>query len=226
MSDRQAKILITLTGPSLSGKSTLEKMLSENGCEHLVSTTTRHPRAGEEHGEHYYFVSKEEFERGIREDNFIENIHFDGNYYGVSKDEAERAFKKGKPAVVVCEPNGAKQMHAYAQKEGWECVRVFVNNPKELLVERFLERFKNDEKATPKRYASRLQQMMGKEQQEWVEPALNGSAPYEMVIPSFAPESQEDALRAVLKKVEDIQAAQKTNPGSPSGSKKRGAACR
>lgn len=202
---QEAKILITLTGPSLSGKSTLESLLAKNGCEHLVSTTTRAPRAGEENGTHYHFIDKATFESGMRSGDFIEHIHFDGNYYGVSKAEAERAFQKGKPAVVVCEPNGAKQMHAYAQKEGWECVRVFVNNPKELLVERFLERFKNDEKATAQRYASRLGQMMGKEQTEWVEPALNGKTPYEMVIPSFTAENQMAAVKAVQEKIETIQ---------------------
>lgn len=210
--NQQSKILVTLTGPSLSGKSTLERLLADNGCEALVSTTTRHPRAGEENGKHYHFISKADFESQLKSGAFIEHVHFDGNFYGVGRKEAEEAFKKGKPAVVVCEPNGARQMHAYAKKEGWTCVRVFVNNSKDLLIERFLDRFKNDEKATPARYASRLRQMMEKEQSEWVEPALSGGTPYEMVVPSFTNENQDQVMGEVMDRIKSLQNGAEAKP--------------
>jgi guanylate kinase len=78
-------LLVVLSGPSGVGKGTVRKALFEMEGHDLVysiSMTTRSPREGEVDGEDYYFVSKEEFERRIREDQFIEYAEFVGNYYG------------------------------------------------------------------------------------------------------------------------------------------------
>ena len=50
----------------------------------LTADTTRQMRAGEVDGKSYHFVSREEFERLIREDAFLEYAQFGGNYYGTS----------------------------------------------------------------------------------------------------------------------------------------------
>lgn len=191
-------VLISITGPSLTGKSNFERLMVERGCVALVSTTTRAPRTGEQDGKHYHFVSKEQFKKIADEDGFIEKVDVDGNFYGVQRREALKAFALGKPVVVVCEPEGARNIYEYAQRQDWQPFRVFLNNPQQLLVERFLERFKEDSEATNARYATRLINMMTKERAAWVEPALDGRAQYEAVFPSFNNENQDAVVNKVL----------------------------
>lgn len=196
---KSENVLISITGPSLTGKSNFERLMVERGCVALVSTTTRAARTGEVNGKHYHFVSMEQFEKIAKKNGFIESVEVDGHFYGVQKQEAMKAFAKAKPVVVVCEPEGAKNIFEYAQREGWQPFRVFLNNPQQLLVERFLARFKEDDKATEARYAKRLINMLSKERETWVEPALDGRSKYEAVFPSFNAENQEDVINKVLK---------------------------
>lgn len=192
-------VLITLTGPSLTGKTKLSNLLAATGVAELVSTTTRAMRSGETDGVHYHFTGKDEFRAGIAADDFVEHVEFDGNMYGITKGEAARLLDHGKPAVLVCEPNGMKQIHDYCSRQGWRQLRVFINNPQEILIRRFLERFQGDEKATVERYAKRLQSMMTVERDTWVNPALDGREAYEMVIPEFTPETEAEVVSKVLK---------------------------
>lgn len=205
--------LVILVGPSLTGKSNLSALLVEQGFAVVVSTTTRAQREGEVDGKHYHFVSKEEFRARIAKKGFVEHVEVDsrmeigdggkrvkieGNFYGVGREDVIKAFEAGKPVVAVCEPEGAKEVYAYALNEGWRPVRVFVNNKPELLVERFLERFENDKKADRANYAVRLLKMVGFEREKWIEPALNGTDAYELVFPTFVHENQDEVLRDVL----------------------------
>lgn len=139
-------LIITLTGPSCGGKSTLERMMCEQlGFERVISTTTRIPRAGELDGDNYYFVSKSEFKRLKTQGYFVESVEFNGNYYGVSVKEIERVFATGKNVVIVCEPQGKKQIEEYVAKRNdlWH-LSVFVDCPPEVIGERFLSRFVNE----------------------------------------------------------------------------------
>jgi len=79
--------LIVLTGPSGVGKGTLVKeLLSRYPDIYLsVSATTRSPRPGEINGQHYYFVSRSEFEEMITAGEFLEWAEFAGNCYGTPK---------------------------------------------------------------------------------------------------------------------------------------------
>lgn len=133
--------IVTLTGPSCAGKTTLETMLRARGYEPVVSTTTRQPRFGEYHGTSYYFMDEAEFL--VRKENgeFIESVEFNGSYYGISKDEIERVAKRGQPIVIVVEPHGHKQIKAFAEAMDWKILSVFVNNPQEVIFYRFLRRF-------------------------------------------------------------------------------------
>jgi guanylate kinase len=140
--------IVIIAGPSLTGKSKLASLLIEQGFAALVSTTTRKPRDGEVSGKHYHFLSKEDFRAKLGTKGFIEHVEVDsrleevdgkfvkveGNFYGMSKDEVVKAFGAGKPVVVVCEPSGVKEIYKHAVGEGWNPVRVFLNNKPELLV--------------------------------------------------------------------------------------------
>ncbi|KAM0679969.1 hypothetical protein GINT2_001911 [Glugoides intestinalis] len=84
-----AKFLI-VTGPSGAGKSSLiEHLLGIPLFEVSVSYTTRSPRVGEVPGKQYFFITKEEFERKIKENFFVEFTVFNGNYYGTPSNELD-----------------------------------------------------------------------------------------------------------------------------------------
>jgi len=68
-----------------------------------VSHTTRSPRAGEEHGTHYFFVPMAEFEDLIAKDGFVEHAKFGSNRYGTSKKTIEEQTAKGRVVVLDIE---------------------------------------------------------------------------------------------------------------------------
>ena len=97
---------IVISGPSGVGKGTLYTRLRENhpGCfAFSVSHTSRKPRAGEQHGVDYHYVSMEEFEDLIAKDSFIEHAKFGDNRYGTSKMTIEEQSKKGQVVLLDIE---------------------------------------------------------------------------------------------------------------------------
>lgn len=153
-------VLITITGPSLSGKSTLGDMLRESGfAVKATTTTTRPPREGEVNGEHYHFISKADFKEKINNNEMIEFVEFDGNFYGLSKHEVEQKLTEGSVLAVVLEPVGANAVKSYSIEKGFPCLQVFVCNPEDVLRQRFDDRFKNDKLADPVVYESRWNSM-------------------------------------------------------------------
>lgn len=213
------QIVVTITGPSSSGKTVLSSALVENGFEALVSTTTRPPRKGEIEGHDYYFVNKEVFTEMHEGGQLIEDVQFDGNFYGVTEKEAVRAFEKGKPAVLVAEPNGTQQIHDLCTERGWKVFRVFVNNPIDLLVERMIRRFHEDVKdldinnpdeigLIEKKIAThskRLHKIVTQEQEEWVKPAYSKSVAYDLIVDRFDASNTEEIVQKVSKLVEDFK---------------------
>ncbi|MBR2757095.1 MAG: guanylate kinase, partial [Exiguobacterium sp.] len=82
---KERGLLIVLSGPSGVGKGTVCRALREeedNNLQYSVSATTRKPREGEVEGVHYFFKSREEFERMIEQKELLEHAEFVGNYYG------------------------------------------------------------------------------------------------------------------------------------------------
>jgi len=139
------KYLTTLTGPSCAGKSTLERMLADRGAQRVISTTTRPPRGAEKNGEDYYFVSDGEFHKIKSSAGFVECVKFGDYWYGVTVDELERLYVKGEHIVLVCEPVGATQIKEYCSlREDIKLTRVFVDNPFDVINDRFLTRFYED----------------------------------------------------------------------------------
>ena len=100
--------LFIFSGASGVGKSTVLKMVMEgrDDLQFSVSATTRAPRPGEEHGVHYYFISKEQFEDMIAKDEFLEYDAHMGNLYGTPKFQVDEKRKLGH-MVLDIEPNGA-----------------------------------------------------------------------------------------------------------------------
>ena len=136
--------IVTLTGPSCSGKSTLEAHLLNKGFAKVISTTTRPMRDGEVNGVDYYFTPKEEFERMIQWQGFIENIVFGDHHYGVTIAEIERIAALNKPIVIVVEPAGREQIENYCESNGFNLRKVFLNTNKPEIAKRFINRLSKD----------------------------------------------------------------------------------
>lgn len=161
--------VITLTGPSCSGKSVLARALVASGVyKEAISTTTRPPRSGEVDGKHYNFVTKEQYAEIERAGRLVESLTFSGEYYGVTADEFEKAHAQGKVSVLVCEPVGVEQINHYSSQHGWLMGAVYFGVSKSVAVERFYERFKSEQGADGSldRYAKRMVKVLTDER-DW-----------------------------------------------------------
>jgi guanylate kinase len=127
-----AGILFIISAPSGSGKSTLvsevRKQLS--GIEFSVSWTTRAPRGSEQNGREYNFTTREEFERMVRDGQFLEHAEVFGNYYGTARRSLDEARSAGHDLLLDIDVQGAAQVRAAMP----EAVSIFVlpPNPKVL----------------------------------------------------------------------------------------------
>jgi guanylate kinase len=102
-------LLFVVSGPSGAGKDTLVDALRQRlpRLRYSVSATTREPRPGEVEGEHYFFLSREEFERRNDAGGFLEWREYNGNLYGTPRDFVERTLTEGYDLVMKPEVNGA-----------------------------------------------------------------------------------------------------------------------
>ena len=107
-----AGILFLISAPSGSGKSTLVNQLRSlvENLEFSVSYTTRPPRGSEEEAREYHFISREEFQRMIDADEFLEYADVFGNYYGTARSSLTHAFDKGKDVLLDIDVQGAAQV--------------------------------------------------------------------------------------------------------------------
>ena len=93
--------MIILVGASASGKTvTALELQKKYGLKKAVTTTTREKRVGETDGVEYFFITKEEFQKKLAENKFVESSLYNGNYYGCGIDQV------ADDKVVVLDPNG------------------------------------------------------------------------------------------------------------------------
>ncbi|MDE5932924.1 MAG: guanylate kinase [Lachnospiraceae bacterium] len=106
---RHKGILIVVSGFSGAGKGTLMKKLVQEYDNYAlsISATTRAPRAGEEDGREYFFLTKEAFERKIAENGLVEYACYCDNYYGTPKDYVEKQLAAGQDVILEIEIQGA-----------------------------------------------------------------------------------------------------------------------
>lgn len=103
--------LIVFSAPSGCGKGTmLAEILKDNSFRCSVSTTTRQPREGEIDGVNYFFISKEEFEQKISNDEFLEHAEYCENFYGTLKTEVDSYLEKGVNVILEIEVQGAMKV--------------------------------------------------------------------------------------------------------------------
>ena len=103
--------LIGFSAPSGCGKGTmLAEILKDNSFRCSVSTTTRQPRKGEIEGVNYFFISKEEFEKKVSNDEFLEHAEYCENFYGTLKTEVDSYLDKGINVILEIEVQGAMKV--------------------------------------------------------------------------------------------------------------------
>lgn len=119
--------LYIFTGPSGTGKGTLLKRVMERDHKLFlsVSATTRAPRAGEQDGVHYFFLTKEEFEKRIGQQAFLEHACYVGNCYGTLEAPVQEQLERGNDVILEIEVQGAMQIH----EKRPDAVMIFIAPP-------------------------------------------------------------------------------------------------
>jgi guanylate kinase len=148
-------LVFVVSAPAGTGKTTLVKMLiSEFPCViRSISFTTRKPRPGEVPGIDYHFVTKEEFEKQIEQQDFLEYVKLYGEYYGTSRKWVREQQMQGKHVILVIDTQGGLQL-----KGKFPARFIFIKPPSmEVLRKRLTERKTENEEVIEKRlsWASR-----------------------------------------------------------------------
>ena len=118
--------LYVISGPSGAGKGTICRELAKLTDFYLsISMTTRAPRGTEQDGVEYFFVTREEFEREIREGGLLEYAETYGNYYGTPKRKMEAQLAKGRDVVLEIDVKGAAQVREIYP----EAILIFIIPP-------------------------------------------------------------------------------------------------
>ena len=119
-------LLFIISGPAGSGKGTIVSRVRELAqFDFSVSATTRAPRPNEKHGVHYYFITKEEFEKKIADGEMLEYAQYIDNYYGTPKMPVEDALNAGRNIVLDIEVKGALQV----KEKMPEAVMIYILPP-------------------------------------------------------------------------------------------------
>lgn len=104
--------LLVISGPSGSGKGTISQALLKRNKDIIfsISATTRKKRVNESDGVNYFFISEENFEDMVENDEFLEYAHVHGNYYGTPRDFVINEIEKGEIVLLEIDVQGALQI--------------------------------------------------------------------------------------------------------------------
>lgn len=143
----QKSIVYIISAPSGSGKSTLVNELLKlvPNLDFSISYTTRDPRGSEQNGKEYYFISREEFEKMIQADEFLEYATvFGKSYYGTARRFLREAEQKGHDLLLDIDVQGAAQI----KQKCPDAVSIFVLPPDRQTLEWRLHHRSEDDEAT------------------------------------------------------------------------------
>jgi len=143
--------MIVLSSPSGAGKTTLVKKISKyKNFVVSISHTTRTPRPSEKNGKDYFFISKNNFKKLIKKNEFLEHAKVFDNYYGSSKNLILEKLKKGKNIIFDIDWQGTRQIRN--KKLNYKLLTIFILPPsKKELQKRLIKREKKNFKTVKKR---------------------------------------------------------------------------
>ncbi|HWR88461.1 MAG TPA: guanylate kinase [Acidiferrobacterales bacterium] len=150
--------LFIFSAASGTGKTSLAKALVESTPDvaFSVSHTTRAPRPGEQHGVHYYYVTREEFDRMVAAGEFVEHATVFGNSYGTSKQAIEDQVKSGKSVILDIDWQGARAIKKWQP----EAVSIFILPPsRAALRERLTNRKQDSQEVIDRRMREAVAEM-------------------------------------------------------------------
>ena len=119
--------LYVISAPSGAGKTTLVRalLLRNPRVQFSISYTTRKARVREKNGDDYFFVNKEEFERMVKNADFLEHAQVFDNYYGTAKSQVQNQLDNDQHVLLEIDWQGAQQI-----RRAWPgCVSVFILPP-------------------------------------------------------------------------------------------------
>lgn len=179
-------LLFVISAPAGTGKTTLVSRLKNEFPKTLltsVSLTTRQPRPDEREGIDYHFVTRDQFEKKILENEFLEHVQLYGNYYGTSKKWVEKQLEEGKQLVLTIDTQGA----AYLKNlQLYEAAYIFIKPPS---LEELRSRLEQRKTETEEVIDERL---------EWSKQELKAANIYEYLIVNDDLNTAYDALRSIV----------------------------
>ncbi len=120
--------MYVMSSPSGAGKTTITRSLLKNNDDLVISisTTTRKRRAGEVHGQDYFFVEPDEFGKMVDNGEMLEHAKVFQNYYGTPRAPVEKALSEGKDVIFDIDWQGTQQLSEMAREDS---VTVFILPP-------------------------------------------------------------------------------------------------
>jgi guanylate kinase len=176
-------LLFVLSAPAGAGKTTLATLLKRefNCVASSVSYKTRKSRTGEKEGVDYHFISKEEFEKKIENQDFLEHAKVFESYYGTDRKRVEELQNQGKHVLLVIDVQGGMQI-----KRKTKAVFIFISPPSfEVLKKRLVDR----QTETESKIAERL---------SWAKKEMEAAKDYDYQIINEDLNVAYDVLRSIV----------------------------